>query len=1107
MTKHYYSVFICILFFIGLSNAQTPCENGLAGGYPCEDLDLMSFIPLSSMNATSGNDSWGWTDPLDGNEYAIMGLNNGTAFINITDPVNPQLLAVVRSHNNSSSSWRDVKTYNNHAFIVSEAAGHGMQVFDMTRLRTMTSPAYVNPDARLGTFGDAHNIVINEETGFAYVVGAPAQYSAGPYFIDISDPLNPTPVGGFSGDGYTHDAQVVTYTGPDSDYTGREILIAANETDVTLVDVTNKSNPVQISTISYPNYTYTHQGWFTEDQRYFLLGDEQDETAIGFNTKTVIFDLVDLDNPVIHFNYYGPTAAIDHNGYVKGNRFYLANYSAGLRVLDISDIANRNISEIASFDTYVTSGSHDGATFAGAWNVYPYFESGNIVISGFTGGLYIVRDRKPTAICQDITVTLDPSGNATIMAEDIDNGSTDNNPLVDISIDVSNFTTEDLGDNPVILTVTDSEGQTVSCVSTVTVLDYVPIEFTYNNGVWSPNAPSLITNPSTIGDNISVLNGEVSLLENVSAKNLSISTGSTLNLGNTTLSISGNLINNGSLNAGTGTLLLNGTSDQTISGNAIALNNFTVASNSTKTLQTPVSISGTMNLSNGVLNTNNQLSFLNTYDELSQTHTNGMLDEVTGGSIVGNVLVQRYFPAKRAYRLVASPVTTTTTIRENWQTDGNAVQGFGTHITGAGGATNGFDATGTNNPSIFTLNTVGQNYEVLPNTNANTLSVGNAYLLMVRGDRTIDLTDNNATPSNTILESIGELHIGNFNSPNISTVENGSSLIANPYQASVDMALVLQNTTNLNQRYYHVYDPTINSRGAFVTVDTQENTNSLTFGTGISLSSANKFLQPSQAVFVNTVTNGVAALQFTEGFKDLSGNGTNVFFAELEQQSIGVALYNSEDELKDGTRIIFSEEDTNAVTQLDAIKNPNLDENISTKIEEQEFSIQRRAFAIAEDEIEFSITNYREDNYKFKFQFEDFEPSTLVYLYDAYLNTQTPLNINGETIVNFNVNETNASRASDRFKLVFQTNVLGANDINLNSSITISPNPASQFILISNPQSIGINSIVIYDLMGKQVIKRTNGLNKIDISKLESALYLVEVNSTLGSFQKRLIVN
>ena len=72
MTKHYYSVFICILFFIGLSNAQTPCENGLAGGYPCEDLDLMSFIPLSSMNATSGNDSWGWTDPLDGNEYEIM---------------------------------------------------------------------------------------------------------------------------------------------------------------------------------------------------------------------------------------------------------------------------------------------------------------------------------------------------------------------------------------------------------------------------------------------------------------------------------------------------------------------------------------------------------------------------------------------------------------------------------------------------------------------------------------------------------------------------------------------------------------------------------------------------------------------------------------------------------------------------------------------------------------------------------------------------------------------------------------------------------------------------------------------------------------------------
>jgi hypothetical protein len=1083
MLKFYkFSLFISLLS-INYTYAQTPCESGLAGSYPCEDLDLMSYLPFSSLHsgASSGNDSWGWTDPLNGNEYAIMGLNNGTVFVNITNAANPVVVGFLRSHNSRNSSWRDVKTYNNYAFIVSEAVGHGMQVFDLKRLRNVSS--YTN-----------------------FNVGAPAQYNAGPYFIDISNPLNPTPVGGFADDGYTHDAQVVTYNGPDTDYTGHEILIAANETDVTLVDVTDKSNPVQISTISYPNYVYTHQGWFTEDQRYFLLGDEQDETDIGFNTKTVIFDLVDLDSPVIHFNYYGPTAAIDHNGYVKGNRFYLANYSAGLRVLDISDIANQNITEIASFDTYTDGGNHDGATFAGAWNVYPFFESGNIVISGLTGGLYIVRDRKPTAVCQDITVTLDASGNASILAEDINNGSVDNNPLEDISIDVLNFTTDDLGDNPVILTVTDSEGQTDSCVSTVTVLNYVPVEFTYDGGIWSPNAPSLLSNPSTVGDNITVLNGNVSLLDAVLSKNITIASGATLNLDDNSLSLSGDLINNGTFNADTGTLVLNGSSDQDISGNPLTLSNIEIEGNSTKTLSTPISILGAMTLSEGILNTNNQLSFLNTYNELSQTHTNGMLGKVTGGAIVGNVLVQRYFPAKRAYRLVSSPVTTTTSIRENWQANGNVVTGFGTHITGAGGAANGFDATGTNNPSIFTLNTAAQNYEVVSNTNANTLNVGDAYLLLVRGDRTVDLTNNNATPSNTILETVGELHIGTYNASNISTVENGSSLIGNPYQASVDMELVLQNTTNLNQRYYHVYDPTINSRGAFVTVDTQENTNSLTFGGGISLSSANKYLQPSQAAFVNTTANGAASLQFLEDHKDLSGNGTNVFYTEIDQKSIGIALFNTNNELKDGTRIIFNEDDTNEITSLDALKNSNLDENLSTEINNQNFSIQRRALAVAGDEIQLSISGFRESNYIFKFQIEDFESETTVFLEDTFLDTFTPLVNNGETVVNFTVNEDNLSSAPDRFKLVFETNVLGTPNFDNLNSITLYPNPANDYIIISNPQSVAINSIAIYDLMGKKIISKTTDFNRVDISKLESALYLVEINSTLGTFKERLIV-
>ncbi|MGJ8665534.1 MAG: choice-of-anchor B family protein [Patiriisocius sp.] len=369
--------------------AQTPCSGGSAGPFDCDGYDLQSRISLADMNAGSGNDSWGWTDPTTGKEYALMGLNNGTAFVDISDPINPIYLGKLDTETDSSS-WRDIKVYQDHAFIVSEASGHGMQVFDLRRLRNVSNPPEsFDTDAFYGGFGNCHNIIINEDTGFAYAVGTSTFNNGGPHFINIQDPQNPVAAGGYAGDGYSHDAQVVTYNGPDTDYTGREILISSNADEIVILDVTNKNTPVQIETIDYPNLGYTHQGWFTEDQRYFILGDELDEQFNGFPTRTIIFDFEDLDNPQLDFEYEGPTNAIDHNGYVLGDKYYMANYTAGLRVIDISDIANGNIEEIASFDSYPESNS---AEFEGAWSVYPYFASGNIVISDINRGLLIVKD-------------------------------------------------------------------------------------------------------------------------------------------------------------------------------------------------------------------------------------------------------------------------------------------------------------------------------------------------------------------------------------------------------------------------------------------------------------------------------------------------------------------------------------------------------------------------------------------------------------------------------------------------------------------------------------------------------------------------------------------
>ena len=471
MKKIMFSVFFVYSL---LNNAQTPCNNGMAGSYPCNGYDLQSFIPFSTFNTSGGNDSWGWTDPDDGNEYAIMGLKNGTAFIDISDPINPVYLGKLPTHT-SNSTWRDIKVYQNHAFVVSEAGGHGMQVFDLTRLRNVANPPETfTEDAHYDGFGSAHNIVINEESGYAYGVGA--DYNGGAHFINIQDPLNPIGEGGYAGSGYTHDAQVIIYNGPDTDYTGKEIYIGSNESFVTIVDVTDKSNPVLIANATYSNDSYTHQGWLTEDLKYFILGDETDELNFGFNTKTIVFDFSDLDNPQFDFDYFGTTPAIDHNGYTKNNKYYLANYTAGLTVLDISDLGNQNMSEIGYFDTYPSSNS---AGFSGAWNVYPYFESGNIVISNSSGGgFFLVKSNasdtnSPTAVCQNITLELDENGLASVSADNIDGGSSDDVGITSFELNISTFTCNELGDNEVILTVFDAAGNSDSCDAIITVEDNI----------------------------------------------------------------------------------------------------------------------------------------------------------------------------------------------------------------------------------------------------------------------------------------------------------------------------------------------------------------------------------------------------------------------------------------------------------------------------------------------------------------------------------------------------------------------------------------------------------------------------------------------------------
>lgn len=502
-------------FFLILSApvifSQTPCVGGMAGGFPCDGLTLQGHISIANLggkayagtNPMEAQDSWGWTDPQDNKEYALVTLNDGISFVDISTPTSPRFLGKLKSTTtNKTSWWHDVKVYNNYAYITSEDPGFGIQIFDLKRLRNLSTSSSNQGSMRTFTtdglytgVSKAHNLIINEDTGYLYILGS-NQNGGGPKILNLNiNPTNPQSVGNLSTWGYCHDAEVVLYDGPDPDYQGHEILVGAfsGNNKVNIIDVTNKNSPVLISSVTYPNQYYTHQGWFTEDKRFFIAGDEVDEENIGGGTRTFVFDLNDLNNPSLHYTYEGLTPAIDHNGYVVGNRFYLANYNAGMRVLKLDNLYNAvpSMTEINHFDTHPST---DMASFYGAWNVYPFFKSGNIIISDLDEGLIIVKDPffdniPPVAICKNYTAILDKTtGSVTITAANIDNGSTDNFGITKRTITgQKTFTCKDVGQTfNVTFTVEDDYANKASCTATITV---VAPTTKYSGGNWNNGFP------------------------------------------------------------------------------------------------------------------------------------------------------------------------------------------------------------------------------------------------------------------------------------------------------------------------------------------------------------------------------------------------------------------------------------------------------------------------------------------------------------------------------------------------------------------------------------------------------------------------------------------
>ncbi len=495
--------------------AAAPCVEGFAGAFPCANVDLMAHLPTSAIGGGDGADMWGWTDPETGTEYAVMARTNGTSFIDISDPENPLYLGNLPSHT-GTSSWRELQSYQNYLVVVADLNGnHGMQIFDMTQLRDVTNPPVTFAEtAHYNGIGSSHTVGVNEATGYADIHGGSSggqTCNGGLHFVNLQNPLAPTFAGCFSADGYSHDALCLVYEGPDATYQGREVCFASNEDTVTIVDATNKAAPVQLARRTYAGSAYTHQATITPDHRYLLVDDELDETGNGHNTYTYIFDVSDLNAPVLINVYMAETTSIDHNQYIHNGFDYQANYTSGLRILNISDIANGNLTEEAYFDVVP---ANDDPEFTGAWSVFPYYESGLVAISTIDQGFFLVRptlepDFSLTATgatlarCGDGTVSttleLAPqagySGSATLSAVGLPTGASASFTVNPVSVPGSSELTVTVsgvaaGSYPFTVQATDG-----------TLVHEVALTLAVYEGV--PDAPTLLT-PANGASNVGI---------------------------------------------------------------------------------------------------------------------------------------------------------------------------------------------------------------------------------------------------------------------------------------------------------------------------------------------------------------------------------------------------------------------------------------------------------------------------------------------------------------------------------------------------------------------------------------------------------------------------
>lgn len=392
--------------------APAACTQGMAGAFPCRNLDLQSQIPLTGFSSrpVSAANVWGFVDLNDNREYAVVGLSNGTAIVEVTDPANPRQVVTIPGN---PSLWREVKVYQvrdtvanrwrAYAYVTTEAANSGLQTIDMSGLPNGAVLASTNLDTSsqhtlyVSNIDYTTNVALPGATPYLYVAGSNLAGGAWRAY-SLANPAMPQFRSAANNGHYMHDSTSLRITDARTaqcapGHNPCDVLVDFDVDQVELWDVTDPVQAVFLSAATNPNNRYIHSGWPSADQRYVFFHDEFEEIQLGLATRIYTLDLANLRAPIVTTSYTGPTTTTDHNGYTHGNFYYVSHYRRGVVVFDA--VNPNQLVEVAHFDNYLTPAANTAGT-DGTWGVYPFLPSGNILVSDIENGLFVLRDHART---------------------------------------------------------------------------------------------------------------------------------------------------------------------------------------------------------------------------------------------------------------------------------------------------------------------------------------------------------------------------------------------------------------------------------------------------------------------------------------------------------------------------------------------------------------------------------------------------------------------------------------------------------------------------------------------------------------------------------------